>query len=137
MGMKFSPLAAIHRGNVAQLRVAWTFRVGDMYDPKGKGGRRSSLQTTPLFVGGTLYASTPSGRVVALDPEKGTDRWSFDPKSDVQAGWGDFANRGVASWVDRATGRRRIFVATIDARLCAVDAATGAVKWEVHLARVS
>jgi quinoprotein glucose dehydrogenase len=126
-GAKYSPLAAIHRGNAARLRIAWTFRTGDMYDPQGKGGHRTAFETTPLFVDGTLYLSTPLGRVIALDPDKGTERWSFDPKVDRTAGYGDFANRGVALWTDSKSGKKRIYIATIDARLFSVDAAKGTV----------
>jgi quinoprotein glucose dehydrogenase len=72
------------------------------------------------------------GRVVALDPDTGTPRWAFDPKTDIRAGWGDFANRGVATWRDPQRSadqpcHRRIFVAPIDARLLALDARTGNV----------
>ncbi len=120
-GTKHSPLKQIHAGNVAGLQIVWTYRTGDLYLPKG-GGRPSSQQTTPIYVDGTLYVTSAFGRVIALDPETGKPRWSFDPKSDISAGWGDFANRGAATWLDskRKSGepcRRRIFVATIDARL--------------------
>ena len=109
--------------------MAWTYRTGDLYQPKG-GGRSSSQQTVPLYVDNTLYVTSAFGRVIALDPETGKPRWSFDPKTDISAGWGDFANRGVATWLDpkRKAGdscRRRIFVAPIDARLFAIDAASG------------
>ena len=130
-GTKHSLLTQINPQNVARLQVAWTYRTGDLYQPKG-GGRLSSQQTTPLFVDNTLFVTSAFGRVIALEPETGKPRWSFDPKTDISAGWGDFANRGVATWLDpkRKAGdlcRRRIFVAPIDARLFAIDAATGAV----------
>src|SRR5262249_32367164 len=124
-GTKYSPLSIINKGNVKRLDVVWTFHSGDIYDPKGSGGKQSAFECTPLFTDAPLYGTTPFGRVIALDPDNGTEKWSFDPKSDVRAGFGDFANRGAAAWVDSKTGRRRIFVATIDARLYAVDAATG------------
>ncbi len=124
-GTKYSPLAVINRDNVTNLQPAWTFRTGDMYDPKGAGGRQTAFECTPLFIDGTLYVSTPLGRVIALDPLKGTERWSFDPKLDPTPGYGDFANRGVAAWTDSTTKRRRIYIATIDARLFALEAATG------------
>src|SRR5207253_317565 len=54
----------------------------------------------------------------------GTQRWSYDPKIDRDKGYGDFANRGVSAWKSRK-GQLRIFIATIDARLIAVDAASG------------
>jgi quinoprotein glucose dehydrogenase len=111
---------------VARLEVAWTYRTGDF----ALGEIATRFEATPLFVDGTLYVSTPFGRVIALDPQKGTERWSFDPRIDVGAGWGDFANRGVSTWLDPKASpskpcRRRIFVAPIDARLIALDAATG------------
>jgi quinoprotein glucose dehydrogenase len=124
-GTKYSPLAQIDRHNVRNLRIAWTFHTGDMYDPKGRGGKRSAFESTPLFVDGTLYVTTPFGRLIALDSDTGAQKWAFDPKSDIAAGFGDFANRGAATWVDSRTGQRRLFVATIDARLFAIDAATG------------
>ena len=63
-------------------------------------GVSSSQQTVPLYVDNTLYVTSAFGRVIALDPETGKPKWSFDPKTDVSAGWGDFANRGVATWLD-------------------------------------
>jgi quinoprotein glucose dehydrogenase len=121
-GTKFSPLAIVNRQNVSNLKVAWTFHTGDLYEPKG-GGRKSQFECTPLFVDGTLFVTTAFGRVIALDPDSGRQRWSYDPKVDITAGYGDFANRGVATWSDGH--QRRIFVATIDARLIALDASTG------------
>ncbi len=71
-----------------------------------------------------LYLGTPLGRIIALDPLTGKERWSYDSHVDKEAGWGDNANRGVSTWKS-PTGRRRIYIATIDARLIAVDASTG------------
>ncbi|MGH9315305.1 MAG: pyrroloquinoline quinone-dependent dehydrogenase, partial [Vicinamibacterales bacterium] len=70
-----------------------------------------------------LYLSTPVGRVIALDPVTGQQRWAFDAKVPRDAGYGDFASRGVSTW--QRGGERRIFIATIDARLIALDAKTG------------
>ncbi len=125
-GAKYSSLSLIDRSNVSRLTVAWTFHAGDLYrgEKGGLRGKQSAFETTPLFADNTLFITTAFGRVIALEPETGKQRWAFDPKVDQQAGWGDFANRGVATWVD-ASGNRRLFVATIDARLIALDAATG------------
>jgi glucose dehydrogenase len=46
------------------------------------------------MVDGTLYLSTPGGRAIALDPETGVVRGSFD--ADIGGNWGDFANRDKA-----------------------------------------
>jgi quinoprotein glucose dehydrogenase len=78
-----------------------------------------------------LYIGTPWGKAIALDPETGKQRWSFDARIDPKGNYGDFASRGVTFWVDpkeEAEGpcRRRIFLASIDAQLFALDAATGA-----------
>jgi quinoprotein glucose dehydrogenase len=121
-GQRFSPLAAIDRGNVHTLKVAWTFRTGDSYQPKQS--KPTAFEATPIYVDGTLYLSTPLGRILALDPVTGQPRWAFDAKIDKDAGYGDFASRGVSTWKS-PSGQRRIFLATIDAHLIAVDAATG------------
>jgi quinoprotein glucose dehydrogenase len=121
-GQRFSPLTAINRANVAKLEVAWTFRTGDAYTPARS--RPTAHEATPLYIDGVLYLSTPLGRVIALDPVTGRERWAFDGKAPRDMGYGDFASRGVSSWTSRG-GERRILVATIDARLIALDAKTG------------
>jgi quinoprotein glucose dehydrogenase len=120
-GERFSPLDAIRRENVASLEVAWTFRTGDAYQPKD--GRPTAFEATPLHVDGTLYLSTPVGRVIALDPVTGQQRWAFDAQVPREKGYGDFASRGVSTW--QRGSERRIFVATVDARLIALDAKSG------------
>jgi len=84
-GERFSPLDRIKRENVGSLQVAWTFRTGDAYEPKA--GRGTAFETTPLYVDGTLYLSTPVGRVIALDPVSGQQRWAFDAKSPRDMGY--------------------------------------------------
>jgi len=129
-GSRFSPASQISRDNITQMRLAWTFRTGDIVRDDMRGNARGRFEATPLFVDGMVYLSTPIGTVYALDPEHGTERWHFDPQIDLGGDYGDLANRGVATWLDgsRAPGapcRRRIFVAPVDARLIALDAATG------------
>src|SRR5579859_455735 len=118
-GTRHSPAAQITRDNVSQLKIAWIYRTGDY----GVGEGAARCETTPLFVDGTLYLTTPFGRVIALDPDTGRERWNYDPRVQI-ADYGDFANRGVSTWVDPQNHTRRIFVATIDSRLIALDAAT-------------
>ena len=131
-GMRYSPLAQINHENVTRLQVAWTFHTGDISDGKGDR-RRSGFESTPIMLDGRLYMTTPFNRVIALDPITGKQRWAFDPKIDMRWQSGDgLTNRGVAAWTDKDTKlpfgepcRRRIFEATIDARLVAIDADTG------------
>lgn len=126
---RWSPLHQIDRSNVSRLHVAWTYRTGEVvtgttrHVPPG-------LEATPILVDNTLYFDTPYGRVIALDPARGTAKWTFDPKVDIHGGYGDFTSRGVSTWLDAGASpsapcRRRIYVATIDARLIALDGATG------------
>jgi quinoprotein glucose dehydrogenase len=80
---------------------------------------------------GLLYVSTPANRVLALNPATGRERWSFDPALDLASGFvQDLVSRGVAFWSDDrvSLGRpcaARIFLATLDARLIALDAKDG------------
>jgi len=129
-GARYSPLRQITRANVARLKVAWTFHTGDAASGSG-GGPRSGFESTPIVVDGRLFVTTPFNRVIALDAESGVERWRFDPKIDARADYGDgLINRGLATWMDAAVRsdgacRRRLFEATLDARLIALDAATG------------
>jgi quinoprotein glucose dehydrogenase len=123
-GMRHSPLKQINLGNVKDLKVAWTYRTGD--GPQtGRAWGTAVFEATPIFVDGTLYLSTPFNRVIALDPRTGNQRWVFDAKVDANAGYSEVTSRGVSTWFDSARRKRRIYVATIDARLIALDAETG------------
>ncbi len=129
-GTRFSPAAKITRDNVARLAPAWTFRTGEMA-PEFATHREKELEATPIVVEGVMYLATPLGRVFALDPATGHQKWVYDPHVDKAIDLGDFANRGVSTWLDvarpaGATCHRRVFVGTVDARLIALDAATGA-----------
>jgi quinoprotein glucose dehydrogenase len=147
-GMRHSQLSQINQSNVDQLKVAWTFHTRDISDGRN-GWKRSGLETTPILVDGTLYLTTAFNRVIALDPATGKQRWAFDPQVDVSLDYGDgLINRGVSTWLDasRPAGqpcRRRIYEATLDARLIALDGATGKPctdfgnKGEVALADVA
>ncbi len=84
-----------------------------------------------FLVDQTLYITTPFNRVIALDPATGKQRWAYDPKIDRSLDYGDgLINRGVATWLDSSRSvsqpcRRRVFEATLDARLIALDSTTG------------
>jgi quinoprotein glucose dehydrogenase len=129
-GSRHAPLDEITRENVRELRVAWTHHTGDLARMGSFPWRNASFQATPILVDGSLYLCSALHRVVALDPETGAERWSFDPQVDFSIGRADPACRGVSSWLDAAAPpgaacRRRIYLATTDARLFALDAATG------------
>ncbi|HEY9450289.1 MAG TPA: PQQ-binding-like beta-propeller repeat protein, partial [Gemmatimonadaceae bacterium] len=125
-GTRNSPLTQITRDNVARLSVAWTHRTGDF----ARSDDDTRFEATPLMVDGTLYLSTPFGRVIALDPATGRELWTYDAHADATAGFGDPASRGVSTWLDPAAKahapcRRRIYLGTLDARIVALDAKRG------------
>lgn len=129
-GMRYSPLTQINRENVSQLKIVWVYHTGDISDGT-KYPRKSEFESTPIFVAGTLYLTTAFNQVDALDPVNGKVRWTFDPKINLESKYSEgLMNRGVSSWLDTkrkpgAECHRRIFLATIDARLISLDAVTG------------
>jgi quinoprotein glucose dehydrogenase len=129
-GTRHSPLTQITPENVGALEVAWIHHSGDIEDGSHAMGMPSSYQTTPILVGDTLFFCTPFNRVIALDAESGAERWTFDPHASREGVY-NLNCRGVAAWVDSrapegASCRTRIFTGTLDARLIALDASTGA-----------
>ncbi|MEB2346117.1 MAG: pyrroloquinoline quinone-dependent dehydrogenase [Deltaproteobacteria bacterium] len=131
-GGRFSPLTDITRDNVGQLRIVWSYRHGDFWEGKFplRVNRGSAFESTPIVVDGRLFFTTPRNRVIALDPETGRELWTFDPQLEGGRAYANvWINRGVAYWRDdgEASGpcARRVFLATLDARLIALDAATG------------
>jgi quinoprotein glucose dehydrogenase len=128
-GQRFSRLNEINRKNVTHLTVAWTYRTGE----NGAGFARAnklSFEATPVLAFGLLYLETPTNILIALDPETGVQRWRFDPHIDRSRQYAEASSRGVSIWEDsdgRHTGActRRVLTGTLDARLLAVDAATG------------
>lgn len=129
-GARYVPSQQINQDNVKNLRVAWTYRTG-ADDLKGAATKKAAFEATPLLLDGKLYLSTPFNRVIALDPATGRQLWTYDPQVKLDASYSEVTSRGVASWPAPGAWRskfkaaRRIFAATIDARLLALDAATG------------
>jgi quinoprotein glucose dehydrogenase len=128
-GERFSPAAQINPGNVGQLRRAWHYSTGDMAS-KGAAMAHASFEDTPILAGGRLYVCSPFDEVSALDPGTGKQLWRFDPKIDPNVRYpNDDVCRGVAFWQDAQHPKNacaaRIFLATNDRRLIALDAATG------------
>ncbi len=128
-GSRYSALTQIDRGNVGQLRVAWTYRTGAL-DVKTELNQKAAFEATPILVEGKLFLSTPYDHVIALDPRSGEKLWEFDPKLDLSHGYSEVTSRGVSAWRDgRAKVAQacalRIFIGTLDARLIALDGQTG------------
>jgi quinoprotein glucose dehydrogenase len=119
----------ITRDTVSRLQVAWTYRTGEA-DTRFATTKAPSFEATPVVVDGMMYVGTPLGRVIALDAATGQEHWVFDPQIARNIPYSDFANRGVAIWIDEAAPadapcRRRIFAATAQSQLIALDAQDG------------
>ena len=134
---RFSPADQITPENVANLDVAWHFHTGDWPERSGPalppeaGAVRYAFQNTSLKVNDTLYVCTPSQQVIALDPATGQQKWRFNPNVDRRAMRNVTTStcRGVAYYDTNSTGaecQKRIIFGTLDSRLLAIDADSGA-----------
>jgi len=112
---RYSALEQINRGNVARLRVAWTYLTGDLAP-----NERGEIQATPIVVEGVLYTTTPKLAVIALRADRGTLLWRFDPFAHRRRE--SHVNRGVVYWSD---GRSARILFTAGRRLYALDARSG------------
>lgn len=130
-GTRYAPIGQITPENARHLKVAWTYRTGEMTRRSPEMLRNSTNETTPILAAGNLVMCTPFSRVVALDPQTGKERWVFDPEIDPKIPFpNQYFCRGISQWQDSkaAAGTacsHRLFIATTDLRLIAIDAHTG------------
>jgi alcohol dehydrogenase (cytochrome c) len=113
----YSPLDQINTGSITDLVPVWIYSTGV----------EGALETSPVVVGNTLYATTAGGRVVALNAATGEELWTFDPEPELVTLCCGPTNRGVSAWGEY------IYVASLDARLLALNARSGALAWEADL----
>jgi alcohol dehydrogenase (cytochrome c) len=120
---RFSPLTQVDRGSVGKLGVAWTFT---------QDRRLGLWETFPVVAGATMYLTTNTGEVLALDATTGRRRWSYAPDVDFLAAGGGAevspVHRGVA------VGAGRVYLLTYDEQLTALSARTGRVLWTTQAA---
>ena len=125
LGQRYSANTQITPANVKDLKVAWTYRTGDLSGPKDKA--TLAFEATPILANNTLYLCSPRNRIAALDPVTGKEKWMRDLKPDINGGT-VIVCRGVSYWKDsQGSGfcSQRIFAATIDGKMWALDADTG------------
>ena len=115
---RFSPLRQIDASTVKRLAPKWIYQTGTA----------ATFQTSPIVADGVMYLSAPFSHVMAVDAKTGREIWRYEHKSRTRKLCCGPANRGVA------VGYGKIFVATVDARLVALDQATGKVVWDAPLA---
>jgi quinohemoprotein ethanol dehydrogenase len=114
---RFSTLNAVNDKTVGQLGLAWS---ADLDTARGQ-------EATPLMHDGVLYVSTAWSMVKAYDAKTGAPKWAYDPKVPKETlvrACCDAVNRGVALYGDK------VYVATLDGRLVALEQETGKVAWE-------
>lgn len=130
-GTRFTDAAQIVPGNVAHLKVAWRYSTGELGRRPEAMLANSTNETTPILAAGSLVTCTPYGRVIALDPRTGREKWVFDAGIDTAFKLpNQYVCRGVSQWRDPAAPlvapcATRIILATVDMRLIALDARSG------------
>ncbi|RYC12123.1 glucose/quinate/shikimate family membrane-bound PQQ-dependent dehydrogenase [Ciceribacter ferrooxidans] len=129
-GQRYSPLDQITPQNVSSLKVAWEYRTGDVKGPDDVG--ETTYQVTPLKVGDTLYLCTPHNWAIAIDAATGKEKWKYDPNVGLNPDRQHQTCRGVTYYADPAAPAgspcaARVYLPTSDARLIALDAASGLV----------
>lgn len=118
---RHSPIDAINTANVDQLALSWKY----------KTGKFGSFQTSPIVLDGVMIFSTSFNDVVAVDAENGTELWRYKHKLHTKKSCCGPANRGVA------VSQGKVFQATIDGRLIALDIASGKKVWDITVKDIS
>jgi quinoprotein glucose dehydrogenase len=122
-GTRYTSLDLINDRNVGLLKPCWTYRTGELQKYFGNGAAaKAAFETTPILIGRTLYLSTPSDRVIAIDAATGKEWWTYDPRVNLHDDHSEISNRGVAYWAGLGG---RIYIGTIDGRLIALETGTG------------
>ena len=115
---RFSPLTQINRETIGRLVPKWIYQTGTT----------ASFQATPIVVDGVLYLSMPFDHVAAIDAASGRELWRYEHQRRTTKMCCGPASRGVA------VAYGKVFIGTVDARLIALDAASGKPVWDVAVA---
>ncbi|MEO2051852.1 MAG: PQQ-binding-like beta-propeller repeat protein [Allomuricauda sp.] len=113
----FTNLDQIDTSNVANLKLAWTYKSGGLQE-----GRTTQIQTSPLMVDDVLYGVNAAIELFAIDAQTGKEIWTFKPSTKDESGLG--LNRGLNYWrTDGSEPSRLVF--SSGPRLFAIDSKTG------------
>lgn len=114
---RYSPLDKINLKTVKKLVPAWTFSFG--------GEKQRGQESQPLVADGVMYVTGSYSRVFAIDVKTGEELWQYDARlPDGIMPCCDVINRGAALYEDM------VYFGTLDAKIIALDAKTGKVKWK-------
>jgi len=116
---RYFPGKQINTSNVGKLHPAWIFQTEV----------KESMETTPIIVNGVMYVTTSFDHVYALNAKTGEEYWHYKhamgPVTTYCCGPN---NRGVAVYDDK------VYLATLDSKLVALDAKTGSIVWQTQIA---
>jgi quinohemoprotein ethanol dehydrogenase len=115
---RFSPLRQINDSTVPKLGLVWSHEL-----PTTRG-----VEATPIVVDGTIYTTSTWSVAYAYDAISGRELWSYDPRVDrsrARTICCDAVNRGLALY------HGKLYLATLDGRLIAIDTRTGHPVWDV------
>jgi len=121
----YSPLTQIAPGNVSNLTQAWVFNYGAGTHPSGDLKLDYRFEVQPLIIGGVMYISTPASEldpslkstVTAIEPETGKVLWKYNSPRRIHG-------RGLAYWPGSGTTGARLYFATDQGYLMALDIRT-------------
>jgi alcohol dehydrogenase (cytochrome c) len=119
---RYVPLTEINRGTVKRLRKLWEHR------PRSLFRRSDRNESTPIVTDDLLIYTDLLNLVMALDARTGKERWRYKPDLGPTALCCGAVNRGVAVYGDR------VYLASLDARVIALERASGKVVWDVPAA---
>ena len=123
---RFSPLKQINAGNVARLRVAWTFSDGTLYGHEG----------APLVIGDTMYVVSPFPNIAyALDLSKpgAPIKWKYNPRPSPTAIGKACCDAVLRGW---AYADGKLIYNLLDDHVIALDAKTGRELWRTKMDNV-
>ncbi len=116
---RYFPGKQINTSNVGKMHPAWIFQTEV----------KESMETTPIVVDGVMYVTTAFNHVYALNAKTGEQYWHYKHKmGPITTYCCGPNNRGVAVSGDK------VYMATLDAKLVALDAKTGSLLWETQIA---
>jgi PQQ-dependent dehydrogenase (methanol/ethanol family) len=116
---RYSALNQITASNVGRLAPRWIFQTGIV----------ASFETTPIVYHGAMYITTAYNHLFALNARTGKLLWRYDHRlTGSEIFCCGPVNRGVG------IGYGNVYMATLNAQLVALDAATGHVKWTRQIA---
>jgi alcohol dehydrogenase (cytochrome c) len=117
-GWGYSPLAQVTPANVGRLQLVWSFATGQV----------EGHQAPPIVNNGVMFVATPGNQVIALDAKSGAMLWRYKRPLPEDLTVLHPTNRGVGLFGDK------VFFASADDILVALDARTGKEVWTAKVA---